>query len=325
MRDETLTNSRQPAAKRSRTQCLFLRLVFFFCLPTFLGFGARWLWILELAVHFRVQYVCVMIPLVILLLLQRRFKYALLPLIVLVINAAFILPLYFSSSQPAAGLSRFRAISANVYTANRNHQRFIDFVKHENPDFFCVMEVNERWLQKLHILDEDYPFSISQPRPDNFGIAFFSRVPVVDSRIIQLADSHVPTLIVKLKMDNRLLSVIGTHPLPPVSSAYAGRRNRQIAALGKLVSETSGPLVVMGDFNMTSWSPHFRDLLRRTGLQDSRRGFGVQPSWPQQRPWLFIPIDHALVSSEISVHNRYIGGNIGSDHRPIVIDFSISE
>lgn len=295
------------------------------CLPTFLAFGARWWWILELAVHFRVQYACLMIPFVIVLLIQRRFQYALLPLFVLVINAAFILPLYFAPPQPAASVSRIRAISANVHTANQDYERFIEFVKHENPDFFLVMEVNDLWMQRLHAFDEDYPFSISRPRPDNFGIAFFSRLPVADSQIIQLADSEVPTLVVTLTIDNLLLRVIGTHPLPPVSTDYAGRRNRHISALGDLVSETSGPLVVLGDFNMTSWSPHFQDLLGRTGLKDSRNGFGVQPSWPQQKPWLFIPIDHALVSTEISVLNRYVGGKIGSDHRPIVIDFSISE
>lgn len=326
MQDETLSNSRQPAAKRSsKTLRINLRLVLFFCLPTFLGFGARWWWVLELAVHFRVQYVCLMIPLVIVLLIQRQFKYALLPLFVMVINAAFIVPLYFSPSQPAAGSTRIRAISANVYTANENYEQFIEFVKHENPDFFLVMEVNDRWMQRLHVFDEDYPFSISRPRPDNFGIAFFSRVPVTDSRIIQLADSQVPTLVVTLRIDDQPLRVIGTHPLPPVSTDYAGRRNRQIAALGDLVAETPEPLVVLGDFNMTSWSPHFQDLLGRTGLKDSRKGFGVQPTWPQQSPWMFIPIDHALVSAEISVHNRYVGEKIGSDHRPIVIDFSVSE
>ena len=326
MRDETLSNSLQPVAKRSsKTQHIFLRLVLYCCLPTFFAFGARWWWVLELAVHFRVQYACLMIPFVAVLIFQRRFKYALLPLFVLVINAAFILPLYVSRSQPAAGSPRIRAMTANVHTANHNYERFIEFVKHENPEFFLVMEVNDRWRRRLHAFDKDYPFSISRPRPDNFGISFFSRVPVADSRVIQLADSEVPTLVMTLTIDNRLLTVIGTHPLPPVSTDYAGRRNRQIAALGDLISETSGPLVVLGDFNMTSWSPHFQDLLGRTGLKDTQQGFGVQPTWPQQMPWLLIPIDHALVSTEISVHNRYLGSQIGSDHRPIVIDFSISE
>jgi endonuclease/exonuclease/phosphatase (EEP) superfamily protein YafD len=295
------------------------------CLPTFLAFGARWWWILELAVHFRVQYACLMIPFVIVLLLQRRFKYALLPLFVLVINAAFILPLYIAPPQPVADSLRIRAISANVYSANQNNERFIEFVKHENPDFFLVMEVNDRWMHRLHAFDEDYPFSISRPRSDNFGIAFFSRVTVADSRVIELADSEVPTLVVKLTIDNRLLTVIGTHPLPPVSTDYAGHRNRQIAALGELVSETSRPLVVLRDLNMTSWSPFFRDLLRRTGLKNSQQGLGVQPTWPQQKSWLFILIDHVLVSAEVSVLNRYVGGKIGSDHLPIVIDFSISK
>ena len=38
--------------------------------------------------------------------------------------------------------------------------------------------------------------------------------------------------------------------------------------------------MLMGDMNCTSWSPYFQDMLTVSGLRDSRRGFGVEGSWP---------------------------------------------
>jgi len=76
--------------------------------------------------------------------------------------------------------------------------------------------------------------------------------------------------------------------------------------------------------NGTPWSPFFKDFLLSSGLRDSREGFRLQPTWPTWFPPAWIPIDHALVSSSVVVHDRRVGPNVGSDHYPVIIDFSIS-
>lgn len=325
MTDEAVPDTPPSEEKpKSRSRRLCLRLTFYFCLPTFLALGSRWWWPLELATHFRVQYICLLLPLVVVLFTQRRFPLVFIPLSVLVLNAVYVLPLYVSQPQPKKGKTLVRAISANVHTGNQSYELFINLIKQKNPDFFVVMEANRDWIDQLEVLREEYPHSLVRPRSDNFGIALFSKIPFESSEIIELADSQVPTLVVTINIDGRSLSVIGTHPLPPVNSEYVGSRNRQVAALGELVRNTPGPLVVLGDLNMTSWSPYFRDLIEQTGLRDSRKGFGVQATWPEAIPPLSIPIDHALVSPEIAVSDRRVGENIGSDHRPIVVDFSLS-
>lgn len=37
-----------------------------------------------------------------------------------------------------------------------------------------------------------------------------------------------------------------------------------------------------------------------------------------------IPIDHCLHSPDITVINRRVGSDVGSDHYPLIIDFSIN-
>ena len=117
------------------------------------------------------------------------------------------------------------------------------------------------------------------------------------------------------------LTLIGTHPLHPGHEGWR-LRNEQFAALAKFCRGQTGPVVVIGDLNSTSWSAHFGTLLDGTRLRDSRAGFGVQASWPAWSPLPRIPIDHCLVSPEIvgpqSVHRP----DVGSDHFPLVVDLA---
>ena len=80
----------------------------------------------------------------------------------------------------------------------------------------------------------------------------------------------------------------------------------------------------MGDLNTTSWSPFFSDLIEESGLRDSRKGFGIQTTWPDGLFLLRIPIDHCLVSKDISVLDRRVGPSIGSDHFPVTVDLVLT-
>lgn len=47
---------------------------------------------------------------------------------------------------------------------------------------------------------------------------------------------------------------------------------------------------------------------------------GVFPTWPANFPLLAIPLDPCLVGSEICVARKRIGPNLGSDHKPLIVD-----
>ena len=118
--------------------------------------------------------------------------------------------------------------------------------------------------------------------------------------------------------------MIGSHPLPPVNPEYLRARNRQLDDLARFVSsQESHAKIVMMDMNATPWSYVFKDFLENSGLRDSRRGFGVQPTWPTWMPLLWIPIDHVFVSEGIKIVSRKIGPSLGSDHYPVTVDFTV--
>lgn len=323
---------------------------------TLAGFAGRWWWRAELASHFRVQYLLLLACAAVLLWLLGRHWQAGLSGLLAGTNLVLVLPLYWAiapaapgpageiaplvgaasvypgqsptpgTMSPAAhrvGSLPMRAVTMNVHTFNRAHQRALDFVRQESPDFVLVLEVGQAWAAALESLQAEYPYYHVEPREDHFGIALFSRREPESLRVRALVWPEFPCLIAELTIDGQSLSIIGAHPVPPVRKAGMAHRNHQLADLAQVVQRQQGEVVLLGDLNTTSWSPYFVDLLRETHLRDSRRGFGVQGTWPVGSPWLVIPIDHCLVSPGIEVVNRRVGPDIGSDHYPVVVDFHL--
>ena len=83
------------------------------------------------------------------------------------------------------------------------------------------------------------------------------------------------------------------------------------------------PLVVLGDFNTTPWSYHFRELIINGQLLDGRRGLGILPTWPAKFFPLQIPIDHILLNDGARVVNMQTSTGLSSDHRTIWADLQL--
>jgi endonuclease/exonuclease/phosphatase (EEP) superfamily protein YafD len=291
---------------------------------TCLSWGARHHWGLDLLTHFPVQLTAAGVALVALGLVLRSGKWLVLPLFVVIVNAGKFLPIYLPADQPSGQGRTFRGVSANVYTNNLDRTKFVEFIRERRPDFFLVMEVDDAWLTQLQELDAEYPYRITKPRPDNFGIGFYSRVPIRSQEVVEQRSTGLPTIIAVLDADDHELAILGVHPLPPVGQANSVRRNLHLQEIGDLAARLPPPKLVLGDLNVSPWSPHFTDVLHRGRLRDGRQGFGVQPTWPAW-PWLLrIPIDHTLISAGIHVQARRLGPDVGSDHRPIELEFELS-
>jgi endonuclease/exonuclease/phosphatase (EEP) superfamily protein YafD len=113
-------------------------------------------------------------------------------------------------------------------------------------------------------------------------------------------------------------TVIAVHTWQPLANVTALRA--QLAALGEVVSETDGPLILAGDFNASRQHAPFRALLD-TGLTDAHlaTGRGWAASWPVgARVPPFALIDHVLVSDQLAVDEVGEVPVPASDHRALV-------
>ncbi len=296
-------------------------------LLTLAGFLGRRGWLLDIPNHFRVQYFSLLLLAAVGCLAFGWLWEAGIALGLALVNLGVILPRLIPLARAASNGSDYRLLLSNVLKRNRSYHKVLDMVNSQQPDLVVLIEPDRTWLKSLAELRQDYPFWYSEPRKDAYGIAILSRQPFDSAGVTYLGSAGVPTVVVRLYLNNdpnRSLTVIATHPPPPKGARHTARRNDQLRALAKFVRQQRGSVMLCGDLNLSPWSPHFFDLIRDSGLVDSGRGFGIQPTWPADNFWLRTPIDHCLVSPHVMVRRRWLGPRVGSDHLPVILDFSLA-
>ena len=279
---------------------------------------------IELYSHFRLQYFAASLLLLIVFIVLQSPKYAVLLLVTTAFNASYVLPWYFGATRVESG-STIKLLHANVYAGNDQYERLFELIEAEQPDVIFLQEVTQKWRDATLRLRGDYPHNYVAAREGSFGIAMFSRI-ALDS--VEHADSpplDYPTIVATMTVNNEALTLINTHPTIPMSRLQYEARNEQLRSIAALVNQAAGAVVLTGDLNASVWSSNYRKLEASTGLRNTRRGFGILPTWPTFLPFAMIPIDHALVSGGIGVVETRTGARIGSDHLPLIVEIAVGK
>lgn len=277
--------------------------------------------ILELFSHFRLQYLVAAALLAAVFFALRRTRWALSMLVLLTINAVPVLPWYMPEAHAVpAGGTPVKLLLSNIHAENESAAGLLDLVTREAPDVVIVQELTAEHARELVPLKDRYPYSLNIPRADNFGISLLSQLPFASARVIQSPPLEHPSLFVTVDIGGQDVTFVTTHPVPPLGQSGFAARNEQLADIGRLIADTDGPIVLIGDLNASMWGFHYRQLLETTGLTNSRNGFGLLPTWPAQLPFAMIPIDHCLVSDDFRTMDARTGPAVGSDHRTLIAE-----
>ena len=256
------------------------------CLATVTGFLGRLWWIFELTSHFRLHLALSLGAIAGGWAVKRRWRMAAICGGGAAINAGLVLLLLWPGGKAVATAGpRLRLVSINVQTENERSDLVLEFLRRTDADVILLMEVNERWMNALESLRTNYPQVIAKPREDNFGIALFSRLPLTNSEVIELAQAEVPSIVTILEVGGQNIFLLGTHSPPPGSAENARLRNEQFREIAARVSRRTTPAIVLGDLNSTPWSPYFSELLRESGLKNTSQGRGLFGSWPAGMPF----------------------------------------
>lgn len=291
-------------------------------IPLLVGYLGKLNWMFDVFSHFRVYYILYFLFLGLIALLFKKKKEAIasafLALLLMLTLAKFYLPNPGFTNEEG-----LKVTSINLLSSNQEYEKVIDFIKEGDFDVIFFQELNNAWEENLKQLQNEYPTNYMYPRNDNFGIGVFSRIPFYHIEKIDFSSSKIPSLLVSTSYKNQKLHILNTHPLPPIREYYFDSRNQQFKNLNAYVETFEGELLLLGDLNSTNFSPNFDLLLQNGRLRDSRKGFGLLPTWNAHWSLISITLDHALVTDGIEVINRGIGESIGSDHLPITIEVGV--
>lgn len=269
---------------------------------------------LDLFAHMQVHYAMGLTAIAACLLWGRTWRWAIPAVLLWGVTALPLAPwvlhhCYFADGEP------LEAVLFNVYTANPNRAELLAYLEQQDADIVVLQEVDGTWVADLAPLEKRYPNRIVLPRSDNFGIALYSKIPINAQEVLH--DFGIPSIRVRCGEGEREFTLWAVHTLPPMSEQGFQERNEHLAMVGEYAKNCDTPLVVLGDLNVTMWSPWYRKLVQNGKLRNTRIGYGVLPTWPSFYGPFGIPLDHCLVRG-LGVMGCHTGPALGSDHRPLV-------
>ncbi|MCP4323320.1 MAG: hypothetical protein GY787_16030 [Alteromonadales bacterium] len=194
----------------------------------------------------------------------------------------------------------------------------------EDPNIVVLQEVNSSWIKGLTQSLSKYKYRIEQPQNDNFGIAIYSKLPFTKANVISLGDLGLPSIEVSFSHEGLDITLLATHPIPPINHLYYSSRNNQLIDSANRLAKQPGAKILVGDLNVTMWSSVHSAVETISELNNARQGFGILPTWPTNIPFLMIPIDHVLTSKHFVINNFKVGDDIGSDHLPVIIELALA-
>ena len=239
---------------------------------------------------------------------------------------------------PTDGRPLIKLMTHNIFGLNYDMKRVARIIFEEDPDIVALQEYfPEQRAELPGLLAERYPHSAYCVGGKRANIALYSKVPfeLEESGACSeeaTAAQRTSQIVAKFTQeDGTTFSVLTTHLDWPFPIA---QQQTQIAQLVGEVNDISGPLIVVGDTNSTSWSYAMRGLAAATGL--ARQDFNMI-TYPLRftLPMLtddplglfplipFLSLDHVFTKSGVEVHEMHLAEDTNSDHLPVVVTFSV--
>jgi endonuclease/exonuclease/phosphatase (EEP) superfamily protein YafD len=295
--------------------------------PTLLCAVAPRFWVSDLAVHFRLQYVLVAVAACLILALTGHGYWATLSFLIAAVQALICAPLVNAPAvaavaAAAAPAAAFRVAAANVWYRNRHFQRVADFAARESPDLILLAEVTAECEAALASLTQEYAHRFSTRGNRGTGLLLLSRWPMRAAVLPNFSEVE-PAIAATLVIKERRVELLSVHTSWPIGPECTLERDRQLALIGDYARAHEGPLIVLGDLNISPFSRVFQELLAGSHLSSAAQGFGWQPTWPVFLPPAGIQIDHVLVGAGVAVMSFRRGAPVGSDHLPILVDCAL--
>ena len=254
-------------------------------------------------------------------------------------------PLFAPRAETAAASGpSLTVMTLNVLYENPKHAELAAAIEAEDPDVVALQELEEDAAADLaQALGTRYPYRALHPARES-GAGVLSRYPLRDVEVIQLSDGkHLVQRLavdapggpltlfnIQLPLPRFVWSEQRLGPLRLPIGYDSEPRSAEIRRLTDLVDGTAGPVLVMGDFNMTEYSPDYRRMRARLGDAYRAVGQGFGHTFPRfgsfprrlPAPWPVLRLDYVWHSAELRPLAAHVGPSGRSDHHPVVVRFA---
>lgn len=298
-------------------------LIFCSFIATVLGFFTKFSFLGDICSHFRVQYFLTAVIALILFYRMKSSKISVyIAFITLLINGFFIakcikVPDYVKNYDLSISV-------LNLLTSNDKYDKVKKELARINSDILIIEEIDDKWSFELQEIKEEYPFTYEMSRDDNFGIALYSKIPIIRLKKLNAGMLDVPVISADCNLDGYEFEIIAVHTTPPISADYYLNTSKMFDNIAEYVKNTEKDVIVAGDINSTAFSYNYQNFVKKSKLKDA--GSIFQPTWNTRfLPFLRISLDHIFVPKKYKVKSFNVGKYVGSDHFPIFAKISFEE
>jgi endonuclease/exonuclease/phosphatase (EEP) superfamily protein YafD len=241
-----------------------------------------------------------------------------------------------SSSFPLPGLAKvhaafgpqdetravYRLLQMNLRFDNQMPEKVLSLIGRTQPDVVTLNEVSTKWIAPLDRLSAAYPHRVICPGRSRIGgVAILSRRPFETDPPAN-CDGGGSLAIASFNFGGQTVTVAALHLAWPWPSDQWAQIDLLSEALGTLI----GTAILAGDFNATGWSVSAGRVAEAGGLTPVQ---SIGATWLHRklpkalRPWIGLPIDHVMAKGNVIVHSARVQDDAGSDHLPILVEFSL--
>lgn len=297
-------------------------------------FADHW-WLADLFANLRVQLTICLLATAVLLMCFQKWKLAVLQLVLAGLHLPWLIcDFRFETTGAMNDPPLLTVTTANVLTGNQRNKDIEEELIAGSADVIAVLELSTNLREQLAgDFAQIYPYSVLAPQDSaNFGIGLYSKHPLNDPRIDEFITEGIPSASASISCDGRQIHILATHPPPPISSMGYDQRNEHLNRLSTYVRQyrhllPDVPVVVMGDLNLTPWSPVFSSFLNNAALRRAGTQTMWSPTWYHRFPYFpfGLVIDHVLMTNDLTDVYYTTGQDVGSDHRFVSVSLSVKQ
>jgi hypothetical protein len=186
-----------------------------------------------------------------------------------------------------------RITHISLGNAENDYNTVIDYLLSVDADFLSFQELTPDW--NAHLIDRlasKYHYIQTLTRLDQYGMGFFSKLPIQDLDTIFY--QQIPNLIGSVMLGgNQRCNIVSCQMMPPVSQAAYVSIMNDFNFVADYMHLLKGNTMVLGDFHLPPWAAEVQKFKEEAHLQDGRRDIHTRNldgslSLPR------IPVEHIL-------------------------------
>lgn len=235
-------------------------------------------------------------------------------------NQLYIQPSDYSLKSQT-GKNRYSLLQLNLYYVNQTPQKVFDLISRIKPDILTFNELSRKWQKRLTALESEYPYSYHCPEWTTIGGSIiYSRLPMSDKK--GSCQNYASLALKDITIEGKVITIGAAHLRWP----WPASGPRQVDDLKPVLEHIPNDVLIAGDFNSTSWTWLVRRFANYGNLKIIRY---TGASWMYRMlptslaKYFGLSIDNAMVKGNINILDMRPLEQVGSDHLPLLIRFSV--